>query len=138
MVTDDKEWGSDIEDMGPGDVPEPGPDEPELVSADTTGQPEGESGKAGQPEVESGRAEPPQAESPAPTPEGPEGEAAEEPEERHSLKQTARETVAKAVGIAVELGSVLGGQGGEIVGAERDVAEAETEELIDRVDGEDE
>ena len=42
----------------------------------------------------------------------------------------------KAVGIAVELGSILGGQGGEIVGAERTVAEAETEELIDRVDGE--
>lgn len=57
--------------------------------------------------------------------------------EKHGFLDTARETVAKAVGIGVELGSVLGGQGGEIVGAERAVAEAETEELLERV-GDDE
>lgn len=106
-MTDDREWGSDMEDMGSGDVPEPGPDEPELIEG-VTGEP--------------------------PAPEKPEAEGPEESEARHGF----RETVGKAVGWAVELGSVLGGQGGDIVGAERDVAEGETEELIDRVDGEDE
>jgi hypothetical protein len=57
-----------------------------------------------------------------------------EDEDKHGFLDTARETVAKAVGIGVELGSVLGGQGGDIVGAERAVAEAETEELLDRID----
>lgn len=104
-----------MEDMGSGDVPEPGPDEPELI--------EGATG------------EPP---APAPAaPEEPEGGSAEEPAHR-SFKEAARETVAKAAGVAVELGSVLGGQGGEIVGAEREMVEAETEDFIDRVDGEDE
>ena len=103
-MTDDREWGSDIENMGPGDVPEPGPDEPELVGEEPAGE---------------------HAES-----EGP-GEAGE-----HSTKHGIRQSVAKAAGVVVELGSILAGQGGEIVGAERAVAEAETEELVDRVDGE--
>lgn len=107
-MTDDRDWGSDMEDMGPGDVPEPGPEEPELIE-DAAG----------------GEAESKPAEEPA-----------EESAEKHAFKHTARETVAKAVGIAVELGSVLGGQGGDIVHAERDIAEAETEDLLDRVDGE--
>ena len=112
-VADDHEWGSDMEDMGPGDVPEPGPDEPDLI--------------------EEGTGKPPAAVAPAS-----EGQEGGESEERHGFKQTARETVGWAVGKAVEVGSVLGGQGGEIVSAEREIAEAETEELIDRVDGEDE
>ena len=62
--------------------------------------------------------------------------AAEEPEEEHPVKEGARGAVAKVVGVAVELGSILGGEGGDIVGAQREVAEAETEELIDRIDGE--
>ena len=99
-MTDDRDLGSDMEDMGPGDVPEPGPEEPELIE-DVAG-----------------------------------GETDKESAEKHGFKETARDTVAKAVGIAVELGSVLGGQGGDIVGAERDIAEAETEDLLDRVDGE--
>ncbi len=107
-MTDDRDLGSDMEDMGPGDVPEPGPEEPELVEDAAGREAEREPGEA-----------------PA------EGHA-----EKHGFKETARGTVAKAVGIAVELGSVLGGQGGDIVHAERDVAEAETEDLLDRVDGE--
>jgi hypothetical protein len=55
-------------------------------------------------------------------------------QDKHGFLDTARETVAKAVGITVELGSVLGGQGGEIVGAERAIAEAETEELLERAE----
>lgn len=110
-MSDDRDWGSDIEEMGPGDVPEPGPDEPELIETERdTAAPD----------------EPGSAETPV---------AASEAEEKHGFKQATRDTVGKAVGIAVELGSILGGQGGEIVGAERSVAEAETEELIDRVDG---
>lgn len=63
-------------------------------------------------------------------------ERAPEAEKRdeHGFLDAARETVAKAVGITVELGSVLGGQGGEIVGAERAVAEAETEDLLERAE----
>ena len=30
-MADERDLQSDIEDMGPGDVPEPGPNEPELV-----------------------------------------------------------------------------------------------------------
>lgn len=57
--------------------------------------------------------------------------------EEHTFKEGARDAVAKAVGVAVELGSILGGEGGNIVEAQRDVAEADTEEFIDRIDGED-
>lgn len=64
--------------------------------------------------------------------------AQEEPvEQKHSTKENFREAVAKAVGIAVEAGSMLSGQSGELVSAERKVAEADTEKFIDRVDGED-
>lgn len=60
-----------------------------------------------------------------------------EPEkERTSLKEELREGAAKAFGIAVEVGSLLGGESGEIVSAEREIAEAEAEEFIDRIDGE--
>lgn len=101
-MTDDCSRQDETMGIGPGDMPEPGPDEPQRAySCDD--------------------------ESAAKDAEG---------EEKGGFKQSARETVGKAVGIAVELGSILGGQGGEIVGAERAIAEAETEELIDRVDGE--
>jgi hypothetical protein len=60
----------------------------------------------------------------------------EQPGEDHRLKADLREGAAKAWGLAVELGSILGGQSGEIVEAEREVAKAEAEELIDRIDGE--
>jgi hypothetical protein len=76
--------------------------------------------------------------SDAERPETPEAEqpTGEEGEE-HTFKESARGAVAKVVGVAVELGSILGGEGGTIVEAQRDVAEADTEELIDRIDGED-
>jgi len=61
----------------------------------------------------------------------------EEPgEDKHTLKEDLRDAVAKAVGIAVEAGSMLSGHSGEMVSAEGKVAEADTEKLIDRVDGE--
>ncbi len=47
-MDDERDWGSDIEDMGPGDVPEPGPEEPEFVedeSAEAVGEAEAESEK---------------------------------------------------------------------------------------------
>ena len=75
-----------------------------------------------------------EAEKPEATEAGP---SAETPDEERSFKEAARETVAKAVGWGVEVGSILGGEGGDIVPAQREVAEAETEELIDRIDGED-
>lgn len=103
-MTDDRDRGSDIENRGPGDVPEPGPDEPGLIEDASDRDAERDEELAD--------------------------------EEEHGFKQSARGTVGKAVGMAVELGSILGGQGGDIVGAERTVAEAETEDLIDRVDGE--
>ena len=52
------------------------------------------------------------------------------------LKEELREGAAKVFGLAVEVGSILGGTSGEIVSAEREVAEAEAEEFIDRIDGE--
>ncbi len=58
------------------------------------------------------------------------------PEDKHSTKEGLREGAAKVFGLAVEVGSILGGSSGEIVSAEREVAEAEAEEFIDRVDGE--
>jgi hypothetical protein len=58
-------------------------------------------------------------------------------EHKHGLKQELRDGVAKAVGYTVEVASILGQQGGPAVGAERDVAEANTEEFIDRLDGDD-
>ena len=69
------------------------------------------------------------------TPETP--ETPETAEEKRSLKEGFREGAAKAFGLAVEVGSLLGGASGEIVEAEREVAAAEAEEFIDRIDGED-
>ena len=56
-------------------------------------------------------------------------------EHRHGLKQELRDGVAKVVGYTVEVASILGQQGGPAVGAEREVAEANTEDFIDRIDG---
>ncbi len=58
------------------------------------------------------------------------------PDEDHRTKHTFREGVARAVGYTVEVASILGQQGGDAVKAERDVAEADTEGFIDRIDGE--
>jgi hypothetical protein len=63
-------------------------------------------------------------------------ESPEHGEEKPSLKEELREGAAKVFGIAVEVGSLLGGESGEIVSAEREIAEAEAEEFIDRIDGE--
>ena len=61
---------------------------------------------------------------------------AEKPEDKHRLKHDLRGAVGKVVGIAVETGSMLSGNSGEMVSAESDVAEADAEKLIDRIDGE--
>ena len=58
-------------------------------------------------------------------------------ESKHGLKQDLREGVAKVVGYTVEVASILGQQGGPAVEAEREVAEANTEQFIDRIDGDD-
>lgn len=55
--------------------------------------------------------------------------------EGHSIKKELREGAAKVAGYAVEIGSILGGQGGDIVQAEKAVAEDDTEEFLDRIDG---
>jgi hypothetical protein len=54
----------------------------------------------------------------------------------HRLKEDVRGAVAKAVGIAVEAGSMLAGHSGEMVSAEGKVAESDAEQFIDRIDGE--
>ena len=56
-------------------------------------------------------------------------------EEKHTLREDVRDAVAKAVGIAVEAGSMLSGHSGEMVSAEGKVAESDTEKLIDSIDG---
>jgi hypothetical protein len=56
--------------------------------------------------------------------------------EEHHLKDEMRSAVAKVVGIAAEAGSMLSGHSGEMVSAERTVAEADAEKFIDRIDGE--
>lgn len=56
--------------------------------------------------------------------------------EKHRLKEDLREGVAKVVGIAVEAGSMLSGHSGELVSAEREVAEADAEKFLDSIDGE--
>ena len=63
-------------------------------------------------------------------------DAPQQPAEKHKLKENLRGVVAKAVGIAVETGSMLSGNSGELVSAEGAVAEADTEKLLDRIDGE--
>jgi hypothetical protein len=67
---------------------------------------------------------------------GPESAPAEKPEDKHSPKRDFRDAVGKVVGIAVEAGSMLSGNSGDLVSAEGAVAEADTERLIDRIDGE--
>jgi hypothetical protein len=62
---------------------------------------------------------------------------ADEPaDDKHTLKEDLRDAVAKAVGIAVEAGSMLSGNAGEGVSAEGKAAEADAEKFIDRIDGE--
>lgn len=61
---------------------------------------------------------------------------AEKPEPKHTLKHELRGAIGKVVGIAVETGSMLSGNAGDLVSAESAVAEADTEKLIDRIDGE--
>ena len=61
---------------------------------------------------------------------------AAKPEHGHTLKEDVRSAVAKVVGIATEAGSMLSGHSGEMVSAEGAIAEADTEKLIDRIDGE--
>jgi PT repeat len=79
-------------------------------------------------------------EQPAEEPtEQPTEEPAEEPTEQptdHHLKGDVRDAVARVVGIAVEAGSMLSGHSGEMVSAEGKVAESDTEQFIDRIDGE--
>lgn len=70
------------------------------------------------------------------TPNDQESTTPEPEDDKHSLKEGLREGAAKAFGYAVEVGSILGGSSGEIVEAEREVAAAEAEDLIDRIDGE--
>ncbi len=57
-------------------------------------------------------------------------------EDKHTLKEGIRESAAKVWGVAVEVGSLLGGESGKIVDAERELAEANAEDLLDRLDGE--
>jgi len=66
----------------------------------------------------------------------PTGASAERPEDKHGLKHGVRDAIGKVVGIAVETGSMLSGNSGDLVSAEGAVAEADTEKLIDRIDGE--
>jgi hypothetical protein len=63
-------------------------------------------------------------------------EQEESPEPKHSLKEDLRDGVAKVVGIAVEAGSMLSGHSGEMVSAEGELAKADAEKFIDRIDGE--
>lgn len=63
--------------------------------------------------------------------------AAPEPAaEKPTLKENLREGAAKVFGVAVEVGSLLGGESGQIVEAERELAEANAEDLLDKLDGE--
>ena len=77
-----------------------------------------------------GSTQPTDANSDVPAPDSAAGE------HKHGFKQELRDGVAKAVGYTVEVASILGQQGGPAVEAERDVAEAKTEDFIDRLDGE--
>jgi len=64
-------------------------------------------------------------------------EQADKPDEKRTLKHDLRGAIGKVVGIAVETGSMLSGNAGDLVSAESALAEADTEKLIDRIDGED-
>ena len=57
-------------------------------------------------------------------------------EDKHAIKHGFRDAVGKVVGIAVETGSMLSGNSGDLVSAEGAVAEADAEKFIDSIDGE--
>lgn len=57
-------------------------------------------------------------------------------EDKHHMKKEFRDAMSKVAGIAVETGSMLSGNSGDLVSAEGAVAEADTEKLLDRIDGE--
>jgi len=78
------------------------------------------------------------SDTPQETPEGsaPDTAPAEQPEGKHGFKHDVRDAIGKVVGIAVETGSMLSGNSGDLVSAEAAVAEADTEKLLDRIDGE--
>jgi len=69
-------------------------------------------------------------------PQAPETPETPDAEEKRPLKEGLREGAAKAFGLAVEVGSLLSGESGEIVDAEREMASSEAEDFIDRIDGE--
>lgn len=60
----------------------------------------------------------------------------QKPQDKHHIKKEFREAMSKVAGIAAETGSMLSGNSGDIVSAEGAVAEADTEKLLDRIDGE--
>lgn len=72
----------------------------------------------------------------APEETAPDEASAPEAEPKRSLKQDLRGAIGKVVGIAVETGSMLSGEAGDLVSAEGAVAEADAEKLVDRIDGE--
>jgi hypothetical protein len=78
----------------------------------------------------------PDAPQEVPEDSAPESTTAEKPADKHSPKHEFRDAVGKVVGIAVEAGSMLSGNSGDLVSAEGAVAEADTEKLLDRIDGE--
>jgi hypothetical protein len=71
----------------------------------------------------------------ADTPKAAPGDAAPA-EDKHAVKHGFRDAVGKVVGIAVETGSMLSGNSGDLVSAEGAVAEADAEKFIDSIDGE--
>ena len=76
--------------------------------------------------------------APQDAPEGstPDSTPAGRPEDEHRFNHEVRDAIGKVVGIAVETGSMLAGNSGDLVSAESAVAEADTERLLDRIDGE--
>lgn len=79
----------------------------------------------------------PDAPQAAPDGAAPDTAPAEQPGDKHRLKHELRGAIGKVVGIAVETGSMLSGNSGDLVSAESAVAEADAEKLMDRIDGED-
>jgi len=73
---------------------------------------------------------------PAENPDAAVGEGGPEPREDHHVKAEIRGVIGKVAGIAVEAGSMLAGNAGAGVSAEGEVAEHDTEDLVDRIDGE--
>jgi hypothetical protein len=58
-----------------------------------------------------------------------------EQQAEHHVKDGFRGAVGKVVGIAVEAGSMLSGYSGEMVSAEGAIAQNDTEQFIDNIDG---